>query len=56
MRSSLLNTAQIHWGVSHRRQYLATVISSARLFICIAPSPTKATTLRCGWANLAAMA
>src|ERR1700740_3485723 len=32
------------------------VISSAMLFICMAPSPTNATTGRSGWANLAAIA
>src|SRR5947207_1754191 len=55
-RSSLLKTPQIQRGVFHCRQYLATVISSAMLFICMAPSPTSATTGRSGWANLAAIA
>src|SRR3954468_21816913 len=55
-RSSLLKTPQIQRGVFHCRQYLATVISSAMLFICMAPSPTSAITGRLGWANLAAIA
>src|ERR1700739_546286 len=54
-KSSLLKTPQIQRGVFHCRQYLATVISSAMLFICMAPSPTNATTGRSGWANLAAI-
>src|SRR5690606_40502388 len=56
LRSSLLNTQQIHCGFCHSLQYLATVINSARLLICMAPSPTSATTGRSGWANLAAIA
>ena len=55
-RSSLLKTQQIQCGFAHWRQYFATVISSAMLFICIAPSPTSAMTGRSGWANLAAIA
>src|SRR5215472_895351 len=55
-RSSLLKTPQIQRGLDHRRQYLATVMSSAMLFICMAPSPTNAITGRSGWANFAAMA
>src|ERR1700710_61112 len=47
---------QIQRGLVHCFQYLATVISSAMLFICIAPSPTSATTARSGKANFAAMA
>jgi hypothetical protein len=43
-------------GSAHSRQYLATVTSSDRPFICIAPSPTSATHGRSGWANLAAIA
>src|ERR1700753_4385894 len=56
LRSSLLKTQTIQRGPFHSRQYFATVINSAMLFICIAPSPTKAITGRSGWANLAAMA
>src|SRR5690606_37379654 len=56
LRSSLLNTQQIQRGSGHSLQYLATVISSARLLICMAPSPTSATTGRSGCTNLAAMA
>jgi hypothetical protein len=37
-------------------QYFATVMSSFIPFICIAPSPTRARTARCGKANFAAMA
>jgi hypothetical protein len=37
-------------------QYFWTVISSAMLFICMVPSPTRAFTGRSGWANLAPMA
>src|SRR3954453_242413 len=55
-RSSLLKTPQIQRGLFHCRQYFATVISSAMLFICIAPSPTTAMTGRSGCANLAAIA
>src|SRR4051812_49773607 len=55
-RSSLFQTQQIHLWFGQRRQYLATVISSAMLFICMAPSPTSAMTGRPGWANLAAIA
>src|SRR4051812_29311081 len=55
-RSPLLNTHTIQRGSAQRCQYLATVISSAMLFICIAPSPTSAMTGRPGWANLAAIA
>src|ERR1700760_3916815 len=55
-RSSLLKTQQIQFGVAHSRQYLATVISSAMLFICMAPSPTSAMTGRSEWANFAAIA
>src|SRR5205823_1713575 len=55
-RSSLLKTPQIQRGFFHCRQYFATVISSAMLFICIAPSPTTAMTGRSGCANLAAIA
>ena len=40
----------------HCRQYLAIVISSLMPFICMAPSPTSAITVRSGKANLAAMA
>ncbi|MDR9776960.1 alpha/beta hydrolase [Rhizobium hidalgonense] len=40
----------------HPLQYLATVISSAMLFICMAPSPTSPMTGRSGWAYFAAMA
>src|ERR1700738_3567617 len=56
LRSWLLNTQTIHRGSAQRRQYFATVISSAMLFICIAPSPTNAITGQSGCANLAAMA
>src|SRR5213596_1634873 len=55
-RSSLFQTQQIHLGFVQRRQYLATVISSAMLFICMAPSPTRAMTGRPGWANFAPIA
>ena len=55
-RSWLLNTQTTQVLFDHSRQYFATVISSAMLFICMAPSPTNATTGRSGWANLAAMA
>src|SRR5438477_10018572 len=51
-RSSLLKTPQIQRGFFHSRQYFATVISSAMLFICIAPSPTSALTGRSGWYHL----
>ena len=47
---------QIQRGSGHCRQYFATVISSAMLFICIAPSPTIAITGRTGYANFAAIA
>src|SRR3954471_14031499 len=55
-RSWLLNTQTTQVRFDHSRQYLATVMSSAMLFICMAPSPTSATTGRSGWANLAAIA
>ncbi|GJE53535.1 hypothetical protein GOFOIKOB_6619 [Methylobacterium tardum] len=55
-RSSLLNTQQIQVLLDQRCMYFATVISSAMLFICIAPSPTSAITGRSGCATLAAMA
>ena len=42
-RSSLLNTQTMNRGSDQRCQYFCTVIISARLFICIAPSPTSAT-------------
>ena len=51
-RSSLLNTQQIQRGSAHCCQYLATVISSAMLFICMAPSPTSAITGRSGMREL----
>jgi hypothetical protein len=44
------------FGHDHSRQYFATVISSAMLFICIAPSPTNAMTGRSGCAIFAAIA
>jgi len=47
---------QTHFGLAHCFQYFATVMSSAMLFICIAPSPTIATTGRSGKANFAAIA
>ena len=52
----VVEDATIQRGSAHCRQYFATVISSAMLFICMAPSPTSAMTGRSGWANLAAMA
>src|SRR6185437_7138191 len=55
-RSWLLNTQQSHFGLDHSFQYFCTVISSAMLFICIAPPPTSAMTGRSGCANLAAIA
>ncbi|GAA5231362.1 hypothetical protein GCM10025794_27030 [Massilia kyonggiensis] len=51
-----MKTHTIQRGSFHRFQYLATVISSAMLFICMAPSPTSAITGRSGCANLAAIA
>src|SRR6202012_5571184 len=56
LRSWLLNTHTIQRGSAQRFQYFWTVISSAMLFICMAPSPTSAMTGRSGCANLAAMA
>src|ERR1700761_1320570 len=47
---------QIQRGSAHCFQYFATVMSSAMLFICIAPSPTIAITGRPGCANFAAIA
>ena len=55
-RSWLLNTQTTQVWLLHSRQYLAIVMSSAMLFICMAPSPTRAITGRSGWANLAAIA
>ena len=55
-RSSLFQTQQTQCGVAQSFQYLETVISSAMLFICMAPSPTRAMIGRSGWANLAAIA
>ena len=43
-------------GSFHSRQYFAAVISSAMLFICIAPSPTRAITGRSECAYFAASA
>ena len=53
LRSSLCSTATTSRGSLHSSQYRLMVISSARPFICIAPSPAKTTTGRSGWANLA---
>src|ERR1700753_3762756 len=47
---------QIQRGSAHCFQYFDTVINSAILFICIAPSPTIAITGRPGQANFAAIA
>src|SRR3569833_4163794 len=55
-RAWLLKTQTIQRLSAQRCQYFATVINSAMLFICMAPSPTRAITGRSGWANLAAMA
>ncbi len=49
----MLSTATMSRGSCHSDQYLATVISSAIPFICMAPSPTSARAGRPGWANLA---
>src|SRR3954462_11527127 len=43
------------WSLQ-RLWYRAMVMSSARPFICMAPSPTRAITGRSGWANFAPMA
>ncbi len=56
LRSSLLKTQTMKRGSRQERQYFAAVISSAMLFICMAPSPTSAITGRSGWAYLAASA
>src|SRR3979411_656830 len=53
LRSWLLKTQTIQRGSAQRFQYFWTVISSAMLFICMAPSPTSAITGRSGYANLA---
>ncbi|SAL88940.1 hypothetical protein AWB74_08813 [Caballeronia arvi] len=52
----MFRTMQIQWGLVHSFQYFATVMSSAMLFICMAPSPTSAMTGRSGNANFAAIA
>src|ERR1700760_3858425 len=46
LRSWLLNTHTIQRGSAQRLQYFWTVMSSAMLFICMAPSPTSAITGR----------
>ena len=56
LRSSLLKTQTTRRWSDHFRQYFATVINSAMLFICIAPSPTNETTGRSECANFAAIA
>ena len=47
-RSRLFSTRQIHLGSDHSFQYLLTVISTFRPFICIAPSPVVAMQTRSG--------
>src|SRR5688572_24417022 len=44
------------FGVLHDCQYLLIVSNSSLPFICIAPSPAKAITVRSGYANFAAIA
>ncbi len=55
-RSRLLSTSTTNRGSAQPCQYFATVISSLTPFICIAPSPIRATSGRSGWANFAARA
>ena len=56
LRSWLFSTITISRGFDHSFQYLEMVIITFRPFICIAPSPIKASTTRSGNANFAATA
>ena len=55
-RSWLFSTITTRCGFDQSRQYFAMVIISLMPFICIAPSPMKAITVRSGKAIFAAMA
>src|SRR3954465_1779051 len=56
LRSRLLRTRTISRGLDHFFQYLEIVIMTLRPFICMAPSPMHAITVRSGKAIFPATA